>query len=422
MKRCVRCHMESSVAIKECLVCGFEKFELVEEPGRDNVQPGANEAQINESATVGPERPFVASADDAPRASATNSAANSQAPEYSSDSRPENFVTSHPRKVTSAYRSTGKWSMLGQWSKKHWQFLVGVFLALVLSSLVYESCKTSGWIYPQAGVVWIENLPPEIPEGSKIRITARLSPKGNLPDRFIWSPPEMIEGNGQQSVMLNTTAQYRRTESYPVYISVIPKDKYGNDCPTIEPWTIKIVPKRQWNHPPKWAEQGKPRAEGRQVVQAGVQQKLHAAATDEDGDTLTYTWSVGNRDVQIIENGKPDVTLQIPSNVTSAPFILLTVELTVSDGFENGNIVGEVPLIVTPKPRPKGRGGKGTTRQELIITVQPPPGSTPPAKLDATPAPAPPEKQESAPAPPTPTPKPKEKSTDPKEKPSGHEL
>jgi hypothetical protein len=404
--------MENSDADSKCIVCGFEKFVLVEEPVRTSLLPGAYEAQMDEWATAAAEPPFVETvgADDAPQASTANYAANSQAPEYSSDGRPEVLITSHPRMRTSADRSARKWFMLGQWTKKHWQFLLTVFLALVLSSVVYESCKTSGWIYPQAGVVWIEGLHPEMPEGGTLKLTAILSSKGNAPDKYVWSPPEMIRDNGQQSVTLDTTTRDRRTESYDIVISVIPKDKYGNDCPTVDPRTIRVVPKRQWNHAPEWSEQGRPHAEGKQVVQAGVQQKLHAAATDKDGDTLTYKWSVGNRDVQIIENGKPDVILQIPSNVTSAPFILLNVQLTVSDGFENGNILDELTLTVTPKPRPKGRGGKGTTRQELIITVQQPPGATPPAKSDATPAPVPPQKQEAAPA--TATPKPKEKSTD----------
>jgi hypothetical protein len=322
-------------------------------------------------------------------------------PGGANDGRPGSSAPPHSGGWAPSHNSvTGNKSMLGRLQRDTRYLLIGILVSFIVGFLfmlipyLYQHWDS----YPRPAVVWIEGLDstsPEMNEGERKKLTARLADSHLMPDRFIWSPSDMIDGNGQ-SVYLVPTSPSRRTQPYPIEVSVIAKDRYGNDCPTVKPITVTVVPKQVANRLPEF--DGDVQVEGKLEVPAGGEVKLHAKVNDPDKDEIRYNWTVQSDAIRVKENGKSVAVLEIPPDFTRNT-IQVQGSLTASD--ENGSASKPFAFYVTPKlSARRPRGGGGTRAQVYVITVQPPKGGAAPAPgASPPPAPAPAQKsQEPAPA------------------------
>jgi len=233
------------------------------------------------------------------------------------------------------------------WVNTHGKFVISVLLAILsmlLSYMYYQ--RREARLHPPPPVIWIEGAKPEVPEGSNLRLTAKTSSHDLVLDKFDWSPPEMFDGNGQQSVTFTTDTKDRHTESRTVWVGVIATDKFGNAYPVTQQVPIKVVPMKQWNHKPDLPLGIHVEGSSSQI-RAGTSVMLDALATDQDGDKLFYSWSVGEKRVQIEGEGNPTVTLRIPRDLIRSGFLLMEVDLVVKDGHEDGICQDHKFLTVT---------------------------------------------------------------------------
>jgi ribosomal protein L37E len=304
----------------------------------------------------------------------------SQASANDSPSHEEMMALLHSlgRKVVRVRRSVSR----------HGKAVVGGLTAIFLVLLgIFGQELWQRWQHPQPVTIWIEvdgNVT-QWKEGEPLKLTARTYPPEYVPRDFKWKPVNMIEGNGQQSVTLNTTTSDRHTESYPVTVGLVAFDQIGNSCVNVKDVTITIVPPPKWNREPEVLDlqiKGNPR------VMQGTAVTVEATATDKDDkdrDKLTYNWSVGNDLVVIEGNGSRKVVLKIPKDFAKLGPVPLSVRLTVSDSIATTD-PEYLPLIVDPggsvriaRPKPKT-----VTPKPAASPTQP--GASPPAKVESTPS------------------------------------
>ena len=233
-----------------------------------------------------------------------------------------------------------------RWVNRHGKSVFSWLVALFLIVLgIFGQEFWQRWKHSQSAAIWIEveNNASQVLEGTRVKLTARTSPPENVPREFKWRPAEMIEGNGQQSVVLDTKTSNRHTEPYPVTVGLVAVDPLGNGV-VVKDVVLTIVPLRQLNNPPEWEQTI--HIEGSPEVKSGTLVSLNALASDKDGDNLTYTWSVENKLVQIEGNGERRVVLRLPRDFARRGSVLLTVKLSASDGLKS--ISDDVSLTVTP--------------------------------------------------------------------------
>jgi hypothetical protein len=268
---------------------------------------------------------------------------------------------------------------------RHGKAVVGGLTAIFLVLLgIFGQELWQRWQHPQPDAIWIEveNNASQVLEGTPVKLTARTSPVENVPREFKWHPAEMIQGNGQQSVTLNTSTSHRHTESYTVTVGLTAVDQLGNNCVAVKGVTITIVPLHKWNNPPEWEETI--HIEGSPEVTSGASVSLDALASDKDGDKLKYDWSVGSKLVQIDGDGDRRVILRLPRDFARRTSVLLTVKLSVSDGVKS--ILDDVTLTVTPAGRVRISRPKPKSVPPKPASSPTQPGSGAPPKVESTPS------------------------------------
>src|ERR1700741_2315336 len=201
---------------------------------------------------------------------------------------------------------------------------------------------------PQPVAIWIDGGRAEVASGTKLKLTARTFPDGYLPDKFMWKPAEMIEGNGQQSVILDTKTNDHNTEFW-IEVELEAFDNLGYACPKVTSVKIKVVPQAQLNSKPEWHDHIQ--MEGSPEVRSGSTVRLEALAVDKDGDKLTYNWNVESKLVEMEGNGTRKLLLKLPRDFAKRSNVTSVVKLNVSDGIPDHNITDLVYLTVTPLGR-----------------------------------------------------------------------
>jgi len=237
------------------------------------------------------------------------------------------------------------------WLKSHRKAATLLSLASLAFTLLGQWAVGDWWKArqrPQPVAIWIEGARAEVSAGTKLRLTARTSPAEHLPDTFIWSPADRIEGNGQ-SVILDTESKDRQTE-YLIEVGLVAFDNLGYPSPKVTPVIIKVVPPAQLNSKPEW--QDRIQMEGSPEVRSGSTVRLEALAVDKDGDKLNYSWSIESKSVEVEGNGTRKVLLKLPREFAKRSNVTSIVKLNISDGFPDHEISDFVYLTVTPLGRP----------------------------------------------------------------------
>ena len=199
---------------------------------------------------------------------------------------------------------------------------------------------------PDAIFIEVEKGATEVEAGRELRITARLSPVQNVPGDFRWEPAEMIEGNGQQSVVFKPPKDQRHTP-YAVIVSLKTYDRMGNTGPAAEAKSITVLPEGQTNHKPYFEDYIQIKGESHEA-KAGSLVSCDALAVDQDGDKLTYSWSVDISSVQIEGDGTRKVSLKLPQGLARRGNVNVKINLRVSDGKLGEPATDWATLTVTP--------------------------------------------------------------------------
>lgn len=244
--------------------------------------------------------------------------------------------------------------LIGTWINKNRRLsLLLTFLSLVIGIgglwFLPDFFKRRTNPPPDAVFIEVEKNATEVEAGGQLKLIARTSPVENLPGDFKWEPAEMIEGNGQRSVLFKPPKDGRHA-AYSATVSLKTFDRSNNPGPSAEPKSITVLPEGQTNHKPEFNAGGEGiHIEGRTEVQSGASVNLDALAIDKDGDPLKYDWSVESRLVQIEKNGDRRVTLKLPKDFARRGNVYLTVKLIVSDGKGGFSDPERATLTVTPQ-------------------------------------------------------------------------
>ena len=355
---CPACNREVPRVSETPIEVTAKRLAIVMEPLRDAAEHASAEASSATTSTTSKSRaPSGASVPHAHQPATTDSSSHEE--------------------IVSLLRSVGKKLVATQrLAKRHgkWVWGVSVTIIVILIGLLAQEWRDR-WQHPQPDAIWIEveGNADRWPEGKPLKLVARVSPPGNVPREFKWTPPDFIEGNGQQKVTLSISATDRRAE-YPITVGLVAKDQLGYNCVAVENKTITIVPLPLWNQPP-WFEENI-HMEGSPEVRSGSSISLEALAKDKENDKLTYKWEVSSKLVEIVGSGRT-VVLRFPKGFARRANVLVTVNLTVSDGHHS--IPEDETLTITPEGSVRISRPKSKNLPPKLATplTQPGPSKTP---------------------------------------------
>ncbi len=187
--------------------------------------------------------------------------------------------------------------------------------------------------HPQATCT-VETSP--IMEGKSTQVTAMISDFDLASVNYDWSATGgKVNGSGS-SVSFDSTGVAPGTYTVTAKVS----DKKGNQAMCSVDVVVEAAPKP--NHPPTVQC-----SVDRSSIIEGESTRVHATASDPDGDPLTYTWSTT---AGRVTGSGPDVTFD-STGVTPGT---VTVTVQVSDGRGGtAECSSQIQVVAPPKPKPQ---------------------------------------------------------------------